>query len=219
MEGEVWTDSELAQLRELMGAGVRHRLIADILGRTYCAVVNKAKKSGIKHASPYKNRECSGRWTMEETSILLECHKEGLSAEESARKIPGKSRNAILGKIHRLGLSNTRKHKKPKRPKREARPRVYVRQVRKPRPPKIPKSRTPLSLSELDPPEHMQINLMDRERNQCAWVIGDPKGMDTKCCGRSTWNETSYCDVHYSASIEPKKVKRKKPTFTFKAVA
>jgi len=41
-------------------------------------------------------------WTSEETASLMRGWKLGLSASEIRKGIPGKSRSAVLGKLHRL---------------------------------------------------------------------------------------------------------------------
>src|SRR5262245_52186302 len=54
------------------------------------------------------SRPASG-WTEERIELLKKCHAEGLSASQSAARIGGVTRNACIGKLHRLGLTGRRK--------------------------------------------------------------------------------------------------------------
>jgi hypothetical protein len=47
----------------------------------------------------------SDPWTEEETALLRELATTGRSARQISSRIPGKSRNAVIGKLGRLGLS------------------------------------------------------------------------------------------------------------------
>lgn len=60
-------------------------------------------------------------WTAELITNLRKWHSEGLSGTDIARLIPGASRNAVIGKLHRLGLNKDngpfKPRKAPPRPK------------------------------------------------------------------------------------------------------
>ena len=45
-------------------------------------------------------------WTDERVEMLKKLWADGLSASQIAAKLGGVSRNAVIGKVHRLGLSN-----------------------------------------------------------------------------------------------------------------
>lgn len=53
----------------------------------------------------YTEQNC---WTPQQEEILRVLHKEKFSSRMISNKIPGKSRNAVIGKLHRLGLSSVR---------------------------------------------------------------------------------------------------------------
>ncbi len=91
-------------------------------------------------------------WTDERVEILKKMWGEGQSASVIAKELGGVTRNAVIGKVHRLGLSNrttggakTAAKDKPA-PKAAAAPSQSPRQSRNPRPrkkrPRLPRSRT-----------------------------------------------------------------------------
>ena len=45
-------------------------------------------------------------WTEERVELLKKLWAEGLSASQVAKQLGGVTRNAVIGKVHRLGLSN-----------------------------------------------------------------------------------------------------------------
>ena len=45
-------------------------------------------------------------WTDERVEILTKMWAEGNSASQIAKELGGVTRNAVIGKVHRLGLSN-----------------------------------------------------------------------------------------------------------------
>ena len=44
-------------------------------------------------------------WTDDRTTILTQCWQDGLSASQIAQRLGGVTRNAVIGKVHRLGLA------------------------------------------------------------------------------------------------------------------
>jgi GcrA cell cycle regulator len=62
-------------------------------------------------------------WTEERVSELKKLWAEGHSASQIAKKLGAVTRNAVIGKVHRLGLSGRATPSRPvKRPPRLARP-------------------------------------------------------------------------------------------------
>ncbi len=47
-------------------------------------------------------------WTEADVELLKKLWAEGLSASEIAKRLDGVTRNAVIGKVHRLGLSGRR---------------------------------------------------------------------------------------------------------------
>jgi GcrA cell cycle regulator len=66
-------------------------------------------------------------WTDERVSALKKLWAEGHSASQIAKQLGGVTRNAVIGKVHRLGLSGRATPSRPvKRPPRLARPKPRV---------------------------------------------------------------------------------------------
>src|SRR5262252_3759409 len=55
-------------------------------------------------------------WTEERVALLKKLWLEGLSASQIAKQLGGVTRNAVIGKVHRLGLSGRATPSQPPRP-------------------------------------------------------------------------------------------------------
>jgi len=134
-------------------------------------------------------------WTDLRVDRLKALWAEGLSASEIAERLNGVTRNAVLGKLHRLHLLGGRKPQpgasgpKPGRT-RMARP---IRPPAEARPPAALQPAPPASAC-IDLPGLVR-RLEALRRHQCHWPLGDPKAQDFAFCGR--WKATGpYCDDH-----------------------
>lgn len=134
----------------------------------------------------------SGGWTDDAVETLVRLWRTGdLSAAMIARRL-GVTRNAVLGKIHRLGLSQPRCPRPPAiaPPPRPAKPR-RVASARAPAsapvrtPPKPPAEVGPGQVARLE-------NLPSRA---CHWPLGDPQAADFAFCGRRA-EAGPYCPAH-----------------------
>ena len=73
-------------------------------------------------------------WTDERVENLKKLWQDGLSASQIAKQLGGVTRNAVIGKVHRLGLSGRATPSKPARPVFKApRPQRAVAQPAAPR--------------------------------------------------------------------------------------
>ena len=74
-------------------------------------------------------------WTDERVELLKKLWQDGLSASQIAKQLGGVTRNAVIGKVHRLGLSGRAAPSKPARPAFKApRPARPVTSARRGRP-------------------------------------------------------------------------------------
>jgi GcrA cell cycle regulator len=112
--------------------------------------------------------EVASVWTGERLEQLTKLWGQGLSITQIGLKL-GVTRNAVVGKVHRVGL-----------PKRQS----PIVRSNKPFEPKR-KKRLPLTFSNWD-------------RNKCSWPIGDPKSPDFKFCSDKIVEGRPYCSVHCS---------------------
>lgn len=134
-------------------------------------------------------------WTEERVEQLKDLWSEGLSASQIANRMGGVTRNAVIGKVHRLGLAGRATPAAPK-PKAvvEVEPEVVIR--------------TPsLSLETMtlgdDRPTVSTIGT-----NQCKWPIGDPASEDFHFCGQSTSSAKPYCAYHSQLAFQPSTARR-----------
>ena len=134
-------------------------------------------------------------WSEDRITTLKLLWREGLSASQIAGRLGGVTRNAVIGKIHRLGLSGRAKPSAPARPGRVAKPRAPVRAAAQHRTAPGPKP-TPLPYWVEAAPEGpgLVTSLAALGAHVCKWPIGDPKADGFTFCGRPA--EGPYCPGH-----------------------
>ena len=138
-------------------------------------------------------------WTAASETRLRYLHGLGWSAREIAADI-GVSRNAVIGKRHRMGLSD------PSRKTYSGR-RKFDRE-RKAIGPRIPKpKRRKVSVAKLklppppppEAPEPKRLDLLELTDKTCKWPIGDPQSDDFHFCGvdiKPEEGQQPYCPYH-----------------------
>jgi GcrA cell cycle regulator len=141
-------------------------------------------------------------WSDVRVEQLKTLWTEGLSASQIARALGGVTRNAVIGKVHRLGLAGRAS------PSRAERPRVSV--------PKAPSMRThvpPPPVVEEDPLQLADGNfatVLTISDRMCRWPIGDPAATEFHFCGRSPKSGSPYCEAHARKAYQPQQQKRDK---------
>lgn len=134
-----------------------------------------------------------GGWTDAAVETLTRLWRQGdLSAAMIARRL-GVTRNAVLGKIHRLGLSQPLQPRPPAiaRPPRPAKPRPVASARRAP--PSEPARTSARPGAETEP--GLVARLEDLPTRACHWPLGDPQAAGFAFCGRRA--ETGpYCPAH-----------------------
>lgn len=135
----------------------------------------------------------SATWTDDRVQTLARLWRDGLSASQIARDLGGVTRNAVIGKIHRLGLSGRATPHLPgaRRPdqRRERRARVPL----KPAPRHVPApTARPLALPL---PATGSASIASVRRDQCRWPIGEPQDPSFCLCGRPR-ERGAYCGSH-----------------------
>ena len=175
-------------------------------------------------------------WTDERVELLKKMWTEGQSASQIAKELGGVTRNAVIGKVHRLGLSNRAgaastpaPEKKPAKAKAETKPaakkapaeRVVEVTVTAPRKPIVPAGQ-PLppqpSANEISPEALAKVNevektakkisLMELTERTCKWPIGDPATEDFWFCGLSVQQGKPYCEAHVGVAFQPMSSRR-----------
>lgn len=138
-------------------------------------------------------------WTEERVEQLKQLWTDGLSASQIARVLGGVTRNAVIGKVHRLGLAGRAG------PARAERPRTTVshRAVRVAAPEPEIIEQDPLVLDDGKFATVLTIN--DR---MCRWPIGDPSEGEFHFCGQKPKAGSPYCDAHARKAYQPQQLRR-----------
>lgn len=140
------------------------------------------------------------RWSDAAVETLITLWRAGdLSAADIARRL-GVTRNAVLGKIHRLGLSEPRS---PGGAPRQARPSWTSRpQSPKRRAPPPARARPPARPAAVDVGPGLVERLEDLPPHACRWPLGEPKSPGFRFCGRPA-GERPYCPAHWALAHRP----------------
>lgn len=168
-------------------------------------------------------------WTEERVEVLKKLWAEGHSASQIAKELGGVTRNAVIGKVHRLGLSGRATPSRPvKRPPRLARPKPRLQpdgSVVTPKPAKRTAADEPLRTSEKAalvaalPPQRLSdgeaATILTLRDSMCKWPIGDPADPKFAFCGRKS-TSGPYCAEHGKVAFQPaKKRERKKSEYDY----
>jgi hypothetical protein len=119
-----------------------------------------------------------------------------LTATEIGMRI-GKTRNAVLGKIGRMGLLGTTARVPCSHGESAARRKRKYPAVRRPRRSVVV---LPLPLDVAAPPPP-SVPFIETAHNQCRYMPGD----DRMCCGQPTWARSSWCPHHYRMVYQVKR--------------
>ena len=144
-------------------------------------------------------------WTEDRVEILSKLWAEGLSASQIAKQLGGVTRNAVIGKVHRLGLSGRAKPSRPvKRAPRPAAARTRTTTPAAPRMPRrAPPEPAPIPLEAKQLPDGKYATILTITEHMCKWPIGDPSTSEFRFCGRGTDKADPYCKAHSQLAYQP----------------
>src|ERR1700690_3575043 len=142
-------------------------------------------------------------WTDERVDQLKALWREGLSASQIARVLGNVTRNAVIGKVHRLGLAGRAMPARTERPRLPSAPRVSLRQHHMLPPPVVEED--PVILDDGSFATVLTIN--DR---MCRWPIGDPAENEFHFCGRKPKLGSPYCEAHARKAYQPPQLRRER---------
>jgi len=145
-------------------------------------------------------------WTDDRVAILKKLWGEGHTAAEIAKELGGVTRNAVIGKAHRLKLSGRvspiQQNKKPANksvePKSEKRIVQVVPKVASPSAVKAPAPAAPPVEKKRD----KLYALTDLGPRMCRWPIGDPREEEFGFCGDESHTGLPYCTEHAKAAYQ-----------------
>jgi GcrA cell cycle regulator len=162
--------------------------------------------------------DAGATWTDERVETLKKLWGEGLSASQIATEIGGGiTRNAVIGKVHRLGLSGRGKAKAPPpaRPKAKAVPAPSA-PAPAPRPAAIvapppaalaieaaPEPAPVAVADEVGLPLSERVTIMDLRESMCRWPMGDPTKPEFRFCGARSVTGLPYCSHHAQVAYQP----------------
>ncbi|MBD1153056.1 hypothetical protein IDG80_00240 [Pelagibacterales bacterium SAG-MED24] len=139
-------------------------------------------------------------WNEEKVAKLKELWGKGNTASQIAEIIGGISRNAVIGKAHRLNLSakiktRTATSNKSFDTSNEA-SNLKSKRGRK------SKFKSLIIEKDFEPENPKQLEGLDE--NSCKWPIGHPDEKNFYFCGRSSLKDFSYCKLHLLYAYQPK---------------
>lgn len=178
-------------------------------------------------------------WTDERVELLKKLWGEGQSASQIAKELGGVTRNAVIGKVHRLGLSNraTSTSKTESQAKTGRKPDTAARRklasvIKGPDPKAtaIPARRQIIPAGQPLPPQPSaneispealakvteiekkakKISLLELTERTCKWPVGDPATPDFWFCGLPTQSGKPYCEAHVGVAFQPMNSRRER---------
>ena len=164
-------------------------------------------------------------WTDERVERLKKLWGDGLSASQIAAELGGVTRNAVIGKVHRLGLSGRAKAVQATAP----RARKLVKPMPLLKPAVFHGSRGGAALAPMllaTPEEEVvveaapalmpvvipltrRVSIMELREGVCRWPMGDPLTQDFAFCGNDCSVGTPYCTHHSTIAFQPSQDRRR----------
>ena len=170
-------------------------------------------------------------WTDERVDRLKKLWSEGLSASQIAAQLGGVSRNAVIGKVHRLnlpgrakagGATSARSQKRVTIPAQASRPaafapRTVTRTITRPVGATMLKEDVEVEVQEVIRvasdnvvvPIFKRLPLIRLTERTCKWPLGDPLKEDFCFCGNDTPDNTPYCTYHQKLAYQPSAERRR----------
>ena len=151
-------------------------------------------------------------WSDERVEQLKKLWESGLSASQIAAELGNVTRNAVIGKVHRLGLSGRAKSASSSAP-RQRKTRSSSHLLRMTR--ASVRGNTALAhayeieaesapeLIENVIPIGQRRSLLELTEQTCRWPIGDPGSSDFFFCGGNTLTGLPYCAYHSRVAYQP----------------
>ena len=161
-------------------------------------------------------------WTDERVEALKRLWQEGLSASQIAVELGGITRNAVIGKVHRLGLSG------------RGQPTTTIKRQRRVQSPATRRTRAVAvgnlalrtnleAFADADPrprrdvvvPIAKRLSIYALTERTCKWPIGDPGHEDFHFCGHDSLEGGPYCEYHAGVAYQVPEPRRRvrKPAF------
>lgn len=153
-------------------------------------------------------------WTEDRANQAAKLWLDGLGATTIAEILGNTSRNAIIGKMHRMGLGGTGRticQDAPKPEPKPRKPRAKKTYPSRPKAPEVPIPRVSKIARAFIPPVFApgeRVTVMDLVPGVCRWPYGDPRDEHFSFCGHTSAEGSSYCTAHSRIAYMP--VERRK---------
>lgn len=151
-------------------------------------------------------------WTDDRVEQLKKLWESGLSASQIAAELGNITRNAVIGKVHRLGLSGRAKSTSSAAPRqRKVRAPQHMMRISRP----MARGNTALAHAfdveaEPDPiafdnvvPMNQRRTLLELTEDTCHWPVGDPGSTEFFFCGGKALGGLPYCAHHSRVAYQP----------------
>ena len=164
----------------------------------------------------------AGAWTEERVEQLKKLWSDGLSASQIAAELGSVTRNAVIGKVHRLGLSGRAKSAaQPAAPRNNAPRKAPARSPSHPMAAPAPTrgahalapvfapeaeievEAAPLPSDDVVIPFSERVTIMDLREYMCRWPMGDPTTPEFRFCGARSQTGLPYCSHHARIAYQP----------------
>jgi GcrA cell cycle regulator len=164
-------------------------------------------------------------WTDDRVELLKKLWTEGLSASQIAGRLgAGVTRNAVIGKVHRLNLSGRaqpQRSAQPRAPRKQREPSLpgrapngmpsmptagssalkpMMRADVQPRPVALPEPK-PMRIVNID--QGGRVTILHLSEKTCKWPIGDPGSEEFCFCGHGPRDGSPYCEYHARLAYQP----------------
>jgi GcrA cell cycle regulator len=154
-------------------------------------------------------------WTDERVELLKKLWQDGLSASQIAGELGGVTRNAVIGKVHRLGLSG------------RGQPTSSIKRQRRTHAPGPRRTRQLITygnlalkadaLADADfvprrnvvVPIPKKISIFALTEHTCKWPLGDPGSEDFAFCGHDSLESGPYCEYHAGVAYQVPEPRRR----------
>ena len=140
-------------------------------------------------------------WNEEKVAKLKELWGKGNTASQIAEIIGGISRNAVIGKAHRLNLSAKIKTRTATS-NQNFENSINEKNIQPTRKGRKSKFKSLIIEKDFEPENPKQLEELDE--NSCKWPIGHPNEKSFYFCVRSSLKDFSYCKLHLLYAYQPK---------------
>ena len=139
-------------------------------------------------------------WTPETVDLLKKLWGSGKTASQIAEIIGGVSRNAVIGKAHRLNLSAKIKTRSVSNSNKNT-----ITQETNKKISRKSKFKSLLLDKNFEPAKNLKLEELTEKT--CKYMEGHPDEKNSSFCGRTTVDKFSYCPLHLMIIFQPKSKK------------